>query len=435
MRSGMLRGVAALAIVLSVGQGSLSAQYLARVVVDVEPLGRVIPKDFTGFSIEQYDSAKRYLGVPAAPNHVFYQLLKNLDKGTLRLGGNSSDQCCWEPGKAPVPRGCKYTITPAAVEGFAKASAATGWGIIVGINLAQNSAEWALPYGVAVVRAFAKEPGSELLGFEFGNEPEFFPDDNFFEKTKYRPDPYPWQSLLKDWIPYVSAFKANPETAAVPLYGPSFAGAEHYRISSSLASWLEGIGPGNIGVVTVHGYPVNDNCAKEQEEVTIPLLLSGSLHHVDAWIAETRMKVETARRHGLPIQLDESNTFGCGGREGVSNTFASTVWGLDWLFTTFDLGVLGANIHMGNEALTNPVTVVPVTAADGSIRYITSIAPMYYAMYTFATLAEGNSLLPTSIQPTANIKAYAVRFSDSSPIRVFLINKDLEANGKVKIYL
>jgi hypothetical protein len=431
MRLKILRIMVSLVIPLPIGQSVSAAQYLARVSVTVEPMGRVIPKDFTGFSIEQYDGAKRYLGVPSSPNLVFYQLLKNLGTGTIRLGGNSSDECCWEPSKAPQPRGCHYTITPAAVEGFAKASAETSWGIIVGVNLAQNSASWALPYGVAVARAFRRVPGGKLLGFEFGNEPEFFPDNTFFEKTKYRPDPYPWQSLLKDWIPYVSAFKTNAETAAVPLYGPSFEGTELYRINSSLASWLEGVGPGNISVLTVHGYPATDDCVKGQGKVTIPLLLSSSLSQDDAWIAEARMWVETARRYGLPLQLDETNTFGCGGGEGVANVFASTVWGLDWLFTNFELGMFRVNIHMGNEAIINPVTVAPTAAADGTVSYANSVAPMYY----FANLAEGNSLLPTSIQPWANVKAYAVRFSDSSPVRVFLINKDLEAKGKVKIYL
>src|SRR5215471_4479006 len=84
-------------------------QNLATASVDVTSLGRVIPTDFDGFSIEVDDSANKYLGVASSPNLVFHQLLKNLGKATIRIGGSSEDYSCWNPSQAPQPAGCKFT--------------------------------------------------------------------------------------------------------------------------------------------------------------------------------------------------------------------------------------------------------------------------------------------------------------------------------------
>ena len=54
-------------------------------------------------------------------------------------------------------------------------------------------------------------------------------------------------------------------------------------------------------------------------------------------------------------------------------------------------------------------------------------------MYTFSSLAQNRQILTTTIKTDANIKAYAVRESDSGPVTVFVINKDLQASGKVVV--
>src|SRR5215470_18315900 len=206
--------VGLLVIFVVAGPGVCNAQNLATVSVNVSSLGKVIPTDFDGFSIEVDDSANKYLGVASSPNLVFYQLLNNLGKATIRIGGSSEDYSCWNPSQAPQPAGCTFTITQDGLNGFMKASADTGWGLIVGVNLAENSGTWALQYGIAAANAAAAFPGSKLLGFEFGNEPDFYSSETFFGHTHIRPSGYSWANLVSDWSPYVSAFKGNGTTAA-----------------------------------------------------------------------------------------------------------------------------------------------------------------------------------------------------------------------------
>jgi len=93
------------------GPGVAKAQNVATVSVNVSLLGRVIPTDFAGFSIEVDDSANKYLGVASSPNLVFYQLLKNLGKATIRIGESSQDYSCWNPSQAPQPAGSKRQET------------------------------------------------------------------------------------------------------------------------------------------------------------------------------------------------------------------------------------------------------------------------------------------------------------------------------------
>ncbi|MBV8433048.1 MAG: hypothetical protein JO029_02075, partial [Candidatus Eremiobacteraeota bacterium] len=192
---------------------------IATIAVDLSSQQRTIPNDFDGFSIEVNDAAEKYLGTPQAPNLVFEQLLRNLGPSTIRIGGDSSDFSCWNPRKAPYPAGCLFAITPDTVRGFVQASARTGWGITAGINLAQNDATWTLPYGVALARAAASTPGSRLVGFEFGNEPDLYPGETLYAHHPIRPPGYSWPNVVADWKPYVVAFKGDPATARFALIG------------------------------------------------------------------------------------------------------------------------------------------------------------------------------------------------------------------------
>jgi hypothetical protein len=91
---------------------------LAKVTVKTAPVGSEIPRGFVGISLEvsaqgqalptppknlqmgplahpsaQHDCA---LGHPGEPNTGFFRFMRNLGPATLRLGGNSEDNTCWD---------------------------------------------------------------------------------------------------------------------------------------------------------------------------------------------------------------------------------------------------------------------------------------------------------------------------------------------------
>jgi len=413
------------------------APTVATVTVDVNSLGKVIPGDFNGFSTQFSRSVENtYLGEASSPiymlggarnpNRVFYQLMKNLGGGTLRSVDGYVSEVCWNPSEAPHPDACPFAMTDDFVEGYAKASAETGWGILVAINLAQNSASWAVQFGARFAKAARATSGSKLLGFEIGNEPDLYPTAILFKRTTIRPPGYVWRDLVNDWKPYIAAFQSNADTAGIPLVGPAY--DQSGWAESTLGSFIDAVGTNHLGFVTVHHYPTS-RCGGHV--VSIEELLSPE--RVDTFVEKAKGWVATAHSRGLDLVHGETNSVSCEGEEGVSDVFASAVWGLDWLFTNFNVGMRRINF-LANNSYYSPVFVT--TAAnpdDDKLIYLNFVAPLYYAMYTFSTMAQNKHVLPAAIKTEANIKAYTVRETSSGPVTVFLINKDLRAAGKVVI--
>jgi hypothetical protein len=357
---------------------------------------------------------------------VFYQLMKNIGPGTLRTNSGLPSEPCWNPSAAPVPEACPWPITDDIITGYAKASAATGWGIIPEINLAQNSATWAIEFGVRFAEAVRSTPGSRLTGFELGNEPDLYPTEILFGRSHIRAPSYSWRDLVKDWQPYISAFHGNPITRNLPLIGPAFDSAGWTTLS--LGSFIDQIGPKNFGFVTVHYYPTND-CGGRSP--TIGDLLSRA--NEEAYLSDARSWVLDAKNRGLPLVLGETNSTACEGQKGVSDVFASTVWGLDWLFANFGVGMRSVYFHLNNSYYSPVFVTTYQNPDDGDVQYVNFVSPLYYAMYAFSQFAEGKHALRVQIQTSANIVAYAVREESNGPVTVFVINKDLDASGRVTI--
>jgi hypothetical protein len=423
---------------VALATGPSTAQNIATVSVDVHDLERLIPQDFEGFSIQFDHSIENYfrgsqsspahvLGGGSSPNQIFYRLIKNLGQGTLRTNSGLDSEPCWNSSAAPVPEACPWPVTDEVVKGYAMASAATGWGIIPEINLAQDSPDWALQFGISFANAVQSTPGSKLTGFEIGNEPDLYTKNFLFGRQHIRPPDYSWQDLVRDWKPYITAFRGNPVTENIPLIGPAYSGD---WTTPHLGDFINGVGATNLSFVTVHDYPTDDCGGKP---VTISDLLSD--RRTDAYLADASEWVSAAKTRGLPLVLGESNSTACEGAKGVSDVFASTAWGLEWLFVNAQAGMRSVYFHLNNSYY-SPVFVTTYSSPDdGEIQYANFVAPLYYAMYAFSNMAENKHLVPAHIETSASIRAYAVRSDQSGPVTVFVINKDLHASGTVLVHL
>lgn len=415
----------------------MEGQPVATVHVDVTSTGRVIPRDFEGISI-QFDpspenlfrgpqSSPGYVLGPAnEPNKVMYQLIENLGEGTLRTNSGLASEPCWNSSAAPYPAACAWPVTQGIVDGYAKASAATGWGVIVEINLAQNDARWAVQFADAFVRAMRATPGSKLKGFEIGNEPDLYPKEILYDRTPIRASGYSWKDLVSNWKPYVKVFKSNPETADVPLIGPAYDSGGW--TTPDLGAFIDGVGAKNLGFATVHYYATND-CDGRTASLDDLLSDSGQAKY----LSEAKGWVQAAHERGLDLVLGETNSVACEGQEGLSDTFASTAWGLEWLFTNVEAGMRSAYIHTNNSYY-SPVFVTTYRVPDdGQLHYVDTVAPIYYAMYAFAKYAEGNRVLPVQVASHADIQAYAVRTGGSGAVTTFIVNKDRSASGTIVV--
>jgi len=416
---------------------------LATIRVGTRPLGHQIPRDFVGFSLEVSTAGQGLptptqsgtvsgklagvpeyaLGAPGAPNEGFFQFMRNLGPGVLRLGGNSQDNTCWDPSGAPHRDWCKGTLTAGVFQLFAEAARASGWRLIVGLNLKQDSPSWALD---EVTQGIAKaiEP-AQVVGLEPGNEPDLF------NRGGFRPTTYSVADFVKEFTAYEKVFAANPVARRYGVAGPAI--CCRWDNARDLGAIIDGVRASKLKVATVHNYPLT-TCGGRS--VTTQQLLAPELmtHFKQA----SRALVAAARRRHLPIALAETNSASCGGMPGVSNSFASALWGLDWLYTAAQEGFSEVNFHTSYRAggsSYDPIDSYGRTNGARHLQYDNIARPLYYAMYLFARHASGEYLVPVAMHAAANVRAYATTACADCGVNLVVINKDLSASGRVSVHV
>ena len=416
---------------------------LATISVETARRGAAIPRDFIGISLEVSTAGQGIgafqgagaaagpveqpvyaLGHPGAPNRVYFRLLRNLGAGVLRLGGNSQDNTCWDKVHAPHPDACEGELDSADLRLFAQAARGSGWPLIVGLNLKQNDASWALR---EVTEGVAREiPVSLVFALEPGNEPDLF------SRTPYRQRSYSPADQVPEFLAHLRAFQADPVARRYAVAGP--ATCCPWRNARDLAVFLDGVGRDQLRWVTVHNYSAT-TCGGQT--LSIARLLSREL--MDGFDEEARPLVAVARERGSPIAMAETNSASCGGMPGVSNAFASALWALDYAFTLAEDGFVNVAFHTSYRpsggSSYNPVDTYGRQDAAGRWRYRNVAEPLYYAMYLFGRHASGGQLLSATVESAANVRAYAVSRCAGCAVKVFVLNKDTSAAGPVRVRL
>jgi hypothetical protein len=98
--------------------------------------------------------------------------------------------------------------------------------------------------------------------------------------------------------------------------------------------------------------------------------------------AEFQGMTETKAESGLPFRLAETNSCYQGGKQGVSDTFASSLWGADLMYQLAKAGGVGINFHGGGYGWYTPIAG---TVPNGFLA-----RPIYYGMLLFAEAGAGN---------------------------------------------
>jgi hypothetical protein len=122
--------------------------------------------------------------------------------------------------------------------------------------------------------------------------------------------------------------------------------------------------------------------------------------------------------------MTELNSVNCGGRVGVSNSFATALWAPDALLDLVRAGVNGVNLHARAYAINAPFSL-------GS-RGLTA-RPLLYGLILFVrTVAPGAKLLTVHVHAPAavGLHAWAVRLPNGG-LHVLLIDKGRQAAGVV----
>src|SRR5262249_27983072 len=149
-----------------------------------------------------------------------------------------------------------------------------------------------------------------------------------------------------------------------PLAGPSVGGPLWI---AALPQFLRS--EPRVRLATIHAYPLK--VCTRKAHVTIPELLAPlSSAGLAAQVAPA---ARAAQSRGVPVRLDETNAVSCGGEQGVSDTFATALWSVDFLFQLARIGVYGVNFN------TIPSTFYsPFSFSTAGNQWSASVHPLYY---------------------------------------------------------
>lgn len=425
-RRKLLKAAALLPVASSFARMAAATEALARAstkatfALQLEQPGRVVSDSFTGLSYETLQLAN-----PAffsADNHALIQLFRQLSPhGVLRIGGNTSDYTVWSEyrGTLPIQHAGKigpqrtFVLHPQSLHALAGFLRATGWKLVFGVNL-----KIGVPaMGVELARAVQQIVGDSLLAIQIGNEANNYDKD--------------YAAFDAAWTPYATAIRA----AGIPIAGPDTGANTDWVID-----YAKRHGPENV-FLSRHYY--RDGAPNG----SIPNLLATDTD----FFTEVEQIMSVADAAHLPFRLSEANSYYSGGRDGVSNVFASALWGADFMLALAQRGVAGINFHGGTlesvEASLGHGVDAATTVADLSARRdaVTSrysaIAgdvelgfqprPLYYGMLLAQQFAGAQMVSGDLRAAGVNLAAYAaVR---DGTVQLALINKDAAQDVSIAI--
>jgi hypothetical protein len=306
--------------------------------------GRTVPRNFPGLSYELSQ-----LSEPAffsAQHKDLVALFRRLSpSGVLRIGGNTSEFCWFQATsdtpapKLHVPPGNLaenwmphrlFAIQPAAIDALAGFLEATGWTAIYGLNFGNSTPERAAAEAAYVQQRL----GNRLACFQIGNEPDLYQKPT----NGTRPAGWGFDDYVREWLAFADAVSARVPEAR--FGGPDTAASSDWvmRFGDEVAPKLGK----RLAALSGHYYaegPPND------PTVTTERLLAG-----DPRVAQSaRDIVRTADAHGTVYRMSEGNSCYRGGKPGMSNAFAASLWAADYLLTLANLGCAGVNLHGGDS--------------------------------------------------------------------------------------
>ncbi|HXA55675.1 MAG TPA: hypothetical protein VNV37_12445 [Solirubrobacteraceae bacterium] len=368
------------------------------VSVGRRPLAPAIPEDFVGLSFEM-----RSLPLIAswAGRGDLVTLLRSLGPGVMRFGGISADeQTAWVASGAAKPSWAIATVDEADLANLAALARASGWRVLLTVNLAHDE-----PAVAAREAAVAKARlGSYLAGIEIGNEPDLFP------RKRLRPPGFG----VRAYLPQAAAYREAIEAAAP---GVAIAGPDPSTGAHGLTWVREAAATLHPQLLTDHYYPLS-SCG---ERPTIAELLSPQVRMQESEMLARMLAIAHAYR--TPLRMDETNDISCEGEPGVSDTFASALWALDWTVRAMSAGTVGVNFH---DLIEKP-TAYSALAAHGAAALSAGVlrpAPEWYGMLAADAFVGGTPLAATVAGALpGEVSAFAARFPDGR-LKLVLIDYD-----------
>jgi hypothetical protein len=239
--------------------------------------------------------------------------------------------------------------------------------------------------------------GDRLIAFQVGNEADFFAGNPWFRTRAYNYDEY-----LAGYKSFVAAVRARVPNA--PFAGPD---------TANNMTWVDKFATTqgrDVTFLSSHYYAMGP--AKDPTK-NAALLLAHS-PGLDKQIEQAHKAVADAHNVGIGFRVTEGNSCYGGGKPDVSDAFASSLWGADYMLTVAQAGYLGVNLHGGGDGIYTPIAVGDNLSAE--------LRPLYFGMQ-FAQQFAGCDLFECKLDTSANLTAYAGVNESTKTRKLALINK------------
>jgi len=343
----------------------------ATVTVDPSTTVGTIGADFTGFSYEKTHITN---GSLTSNNMNLIGLYKLLGTPMLRIGANDVEVCTWAgAGDAPSqPNGQPFTskVTTGEVDQFCGFLAAAGTKAIYGVNFQKGN----VTLSSAEVAYVMGQCGSSIVGIEIGNEPDKFAT---------------WAITTPDYEKFADAIVATPGAL---LIGPACTSKAPTTFTVPFADTISAKYGSKFALLTQHSYVAGastSGCSVPNLQITTTQLTD---------IFDTVEAVVT--KDQIPgWRMGENNTCSNHGQQGVSDTFVSALWAIDYMFEVAKRGGSGINFHTSENGMdgTVPFYYEPIKEDKG---VVVQVQPEYYGMLLFSQAGVG-SMVSTSVTTSA----------------------------------
>jgi hypothetical protein len=364
-----------------------------RIQFDTQSPTTQIPSNFLGLSFETLTLLPNDDGTPAyfTPNNrQLIQLFHALGIHSLRIGGNTADTP-----SIPIPT--ESEIAP--LFQFAKLADAK---VIYTLRLRESS----IPQVVETAKYLMDHYAAQIDCLAIGNEP------NIYEKEfpKYASELHAYSSAVLAAAPNMRF--CGPGTTGPGVWAIDY--IQEFGHSPQLL-WL-----------TQHSYPGGAGGKVTDPTTGITQMLSSTFEQ--RYLNYYKAFVPAAQAANIPYRIEETNSFYNGGAKDVSNTFASSLWALDFLYFWLSHGSSGVNFHTG-ETVAAADHQTPCwyatfwTHPDGNL----DVHPIAYAMKAFDLAAHGTLLSPKIDGAPDTLKIYATR-DTTQTIYLTIINKQIDPN-------
>ena len=385
----------------------LHAQSPITIFLDPTHPGATIPPDFAGLSFETSLLLPDANGVRyfRPDNQPLVTLFHTLGIKSLRVGGNTADRNAQKlPDHADID----------SLFSFAKTA---GVRVIYCLRLHDGDPQ----QDAAVAKYIMDHYSDRVAAFSIGQEPNVYPKvTNSLGVVTPRPT---FPVYAKQWNEFENAI-----VAAVP--DARFSGPGVDDNPSWPRQFISDFGKGHhVVLITAHQYPGRSGDKVPSPEIGRDRMLSADFINEYQKLYDGFGPI--AQTNDLPYRLEEANNFFNGGATDVSDTFASALWGLDFMFWWAEHGAAGINFHTGDRvaagAELRPSKYTAYFSTDGGF----SVRPLGYGIKAFAVAGHGKIIPATVTNPgDLNVSVYAV-LGDDKNIYVTVINKEHGDSARV----